>query len=553
MDQKRLLEALQSFVKGEVTIDKAVLDLHSRDASIFSVTPSVVVYPRQTEDLQRLIKFVIERKKLGENISLTGRSAGTDMSGGSLTSSIVLDFTKYFNHILETGEGYGIAEPGVYYRDFEKATMEKGYLMPSYPASRELCAIGGIVNNNSGGEKTLTYGKTEKYVAEVTLVLSNGDVETFKPLSKEELEAKIAEGTFASSIYKNIFELIQKNQDLIEKAKPQVSKNSAGYYIWNVYNKETGVFDIPKLICGSQGTLGLMTKVKFNLVKPRTHSRMLVIFLKDLKPLGEVVNHVLQYKPESFESYDDHTFKIALKFFPQIAKSMKGNMLTLGLQFLPEFWMALSGGIPKLILMAEFTGDTEEEVDAELNKAYESIKALNLQARKITTAKEAKKYWTFRRESFNLLRSNMKGLRTAPFIDDFVVRPEFLPEFLPKLDAILGKYDLIYTIAGHVGDGNFHIIPLMDLTLTQTKKTIEALSKKVYALVAEYHGSITGEHNDGLIRTPFLSTMYSEEIIKIFEEIKTIFDPLGIFNPGKKVHGDLKYSFAHIDSGPKTS
>ncbi|MDO8590569.1 MAG: FAD-linked oxidase C-terminal domain-containing protein, partial [bacterium] len=179
--------------------------------------------------------------------------------------------------------------------------------------------------------------------------------------------------------------------------------------------------------------------------------------------------------------------------------------------------------------------------------AKESLLPFHLKTKIAKNEAEVKKYWTFRRESFNLLRQHMKNLRTAPFIDDFVVRPEFLPEFLPKLNVILSKYQITYTVAGHVGDGNFHIIPLMDLKKPESVEIIKELSDKVYRLVLDFKGSISGEHNDGLIRSSYLPMMYEPEIIKLFEETKKIFDPLNIFNPGKKVGAERKYAWDHVN------
>ncbi len=146
-----------------------------------------------------------------------------------------------------------------------------------------------------------------------------------------------------------------------------------------------------------------------------------------------------------------------------------------------------------------------------------------------------------------MLRHHVKTLRTAPFIDDFVVPPQCLPEFLPKLYSILDGYHITYTVAGHVGDGNFHIIPLMDLKKAESIKAINELMVKVNALVIEYKGSITGEHNDGIVRTPYVEHMYGSEVYKLFEETKKIFDPENIFNPGKKVGGDWNYAISHLD------
>jgi FAD/FMN-containing dehydrogenase len=228
---------------------------------------------------------------------------------------------------------------------------------------------------------------------------------------------------------------------------------------------------------------------------------------------------------------------------------MKAGIVSLALQFLPEAWMALTGGVPKLILMVEFRSHSQRE-------AYEAAERLAAEVRankdkvKVRVARDeraARKYWTVRHESFNLLRKKIRGLRTAPFIDDFVVSPLKLPDFLPKLEAILQKYDLTYTIAGHVGDGNFHIIPLVDPKKPETAKIIDELSHKVYDLVAQFKGSISGEHNDGLIRTPYVEQMFGHDMYALFYQVNQIFDPLDIFNPGKKVGTTFSDAFAHLD------
>jgi FAD/FMN-containing dehydrogenase len=155
---------LQKKLHGEVMADDATLDTYSRDASLFEVRPAAVVFPRDSADVQALVTYVGEHKESDQSISLTARSAGTDMSGGPLNESIIMDFTKYMNHIISVDDEKGIAEPGVYYRDFEAATLKRNRIMPAYTASKGINAIGGIVGNNSGGEKSIKYGKTERYV-----------------------------------------------------------------------------------------------------------------------------------------------------------------------------------------------------------------------------------------------------------------------------------------------------------------------------------------------------------------------------------------------------
>lgn len=222
------------------------------------------------------------------------------------------------------------------------------------------------------------------------------------------------------------------------------------------------------------------------------------------------------------------------------------GIIQTGFQFLPEFLMVLVGGIPKLILQVDFTGDELEELKQKIAALREKLKPFGSKTRVAVEDRE-QKYWLIRRESFNLLRKKIHDKHTAPFIDDLVVEPKHLPEFLPKLDAILKQYPtLILTVAGHVGDGNFHIIPLMDITRESERHIIPKLGKEVYDLVMRYRGSITGEHNDGLIRTPYLEQMYGAKIVALFAKVKEIFDPDNIFNPRKKVGGTLEFAMSHI-------
>lgn len=538
---------LEGLVSGDVSMLEADRERVARDTSLFYVKPEIVIYPKDSSDISSILSYVNEKKKKGVDIAVSIRSAGTCMTGGPLCQSIVIDTTRYMNHIKNASHQSATAEPGVYYRDFEKETLKYGWLMPSYPASRELAAIGGIVSNNSGGEKSLTYGKTEKYVKSLEVVYANGEIDTVVSLSKEELEKKMTEESESGRIHREIYNLIVENYEDIKSAKPSVSKNSSGYYLWNVYDKDTGVFDLTKIIVGSQGTLTAVTAATIVGVKPKRHSRMLVMFVKSTKDLGQIIPKLLKHKPETIESYDDHTFKIAIRFFKDIALRMGGDMFTLGWQFLPEFWMVLTGGVPKIILMAEFAGESEADVESQIQSAYEDMKKFNLPIKRTKTAFESKKYWTFRRESFNLLRTRMEGYRTAPTIDDIIVHPYDLPEFLPKLEDIFSKYDLIYTIAGHMGDANFHIIPLVNIHKEGIVEVLHKLMDEVYDLVLSYNGSISAEHNDGLIRTQYLSKMFSPKTISLFEEVKKIFDPHGILNPMKKVHPNKDFVWRHID------
>lgn len=529
---------LKTQLHGDVDTTPETLEKYSEDTSIFHIKPTAVVSPKNVDDLKKLLALANESDG---KISLTARAAGTDMSGGPLTSSIVVDFLKYFNQIKFVDAEKAVAEPGVFYRDFDKETLKHGVILPSYTSSRELNTVGGMVANNSAGEKSLTYGKTDRYVAGLKVVLSDGNEYEFKKLSRAEWEEKCTLAGFEGDLYRGLNRLLLDNQELLKREKPIVSKNSAGYAVWDIYNEAEDSFDLTKLFTGSQGTLGLITEVTFSLIKPKNNTRMMVMFLraKHLERLGEIINEVLAEKPESFESYDDKTFNVMLRVLPQLIKRLGGNVFKIAKDFLPEIKMIVTGGIPKLVLMAEFAADTDEEAFLQADRAAKALKhKFGITTRVTKSQEEGEKFWLIRRESFNLLRENVRGKHTAPFIDDLSVAPQYLPAFIPELYAILNEYDLVYTVAGHVGDGNFHIIPLMDFSRPDFVEIIDELSKRVYTLVTEYRGSITGEHNDGLIRTPYLSLMFSKEMLNIFTEIKDIFDPKRIFNPHKKVDPD---------------
>ena len=564
MIDSSIVKELKKVFKGDIWADAKTLDTYSRDTSLFEIKPQLVVAPKDVNDVKELVQFAKEHK-----VSLTGRSGGTGMDGGALTESIVVSFAHYLNRIKEVVEedlgediaGYATVEPGCFYRDFEKATLAKNLLMPSYPASREICAVGGMFANNAGGELTLQYGKTENYIKQVKVVLYDGNEYVIKPLEKVELDEKLMQKDFEGDLYRSIYKLITENKALLKEAKPRVSKNSAGYYLWNVWDAEKEMFDLTKLFVGSQGTLGLVTEITYKLVRPQKHSQMVIFYLDDLDRLGDMVQTVLKHNPTTFESYDDKTMKLAMKFFWEFIKRLGvKNIFTIIKNSIPEGLSILKHGIPKLVLQITFDGDEPHVLREKALAMAQDVSVYHPRyAEVIKDPKEAEEYWLIRRESFNLLRHKVKGKKTAPFIDDIVVPVEELPVFLPKLNKILDQYNdyMIHNIAGHIGNGNFHIIPLMDLRNAKARAIIPEVAQRVYDLVLTHHGSTTGEHNDGVIRTPFVKQQFGEKVYKLFEQTKKIFDPTNIFNPGKKVEapkvsqgepraGTIEYAVEHM-------
>jgi FAD/FMN-containing dehydrogenase len=539
--------------EGDIDDSEATRQLFSHDASLFELVPQVVVSPKNGADVERLVAAVNECRGQIPGLSLTGRGAGTDMSGGAINDSVIVNFRKYFIKVEAVSAVAAHVQPGVLYKDFEIETLKKKALMPTYPASRDLASVGGLVNNNSGGEKSLEFGKTQNFVSELKVVFSDGVERSVKPLTKPELDKKMKQKDFEGGVYRKLFHLLDDNYDLIKKARPNVSKNSAGYYLWDVWDRERGIFDLTQLICGAQGTLGLVTDIRFKLVPARPHSGLLVLFLHDIDDLGELIPKVLAAKPATFESFDDATMFLGIKFMPSFHKMLGWfGVVKLLVSFIPtSLNIHVWRGIPKLILMIEFNGETEDEVRQKVKALHREL-AQHRARYEINgfeedpTEGKSQKFWLMRRYSFQLLRSKVKDKHTAPFIDDFIVRPEYLTTFLPQLRRIIKKYNLFSTIAGHMGDGNFHVIPLMKIEEPSERAKLEPAMKEVNKLVLKYKGSLTAEHNDGMIRGPWLTQMYGPRIVDLFRQAKHIMDPADIFNPHKKTDADWDYSIGHI-------
>lgn len=560
----KIILDIEKLIAGDVVYDNASIKKYSTDASLFTVRPQIIIFPKDQHDITQVVKYVNNLKiqtpgGLYDQLSITARAAGTCMSGGSLNDSIIVDVTKYMHKIFVknfvTENKFIECEPGVYFRNLETFLNRSNLMYPPYPASKDLCCVGGIVANNSAGEKSLLYGQAKDWVKEIEMVLEDGTIHNFKKIGFEDISnlaspvnrGETKQHKIVQNIYKQIINLIEPNRDVIEKNKPITSKNSSGYNLWDVIDWDEETVDMCKLICGSQGTFGIITKVKLRVIEKKKYSKMLTVLMPDLNNLVPMVEEIMKYKPEAIETFDDHTFKIAIRFLPSIIWKLKGSLFQLTASFIPEAWMALTGGIPKLILMAEFTGKTQEEADEKAKIALKNVQQFKYKSRITKNEIDLQKYWLFRRESFNLLRSKLRGFRTAPFVEDIIVPIASMREFIPQMENILNKYKYTYTIAGHAGNGNFHIIPLMKMNSQAEIEDIKKTNQEVFSLVQKYHGSISAEHNDGLVRTPYLHFMFDDEMLNLFVETKNIFDPLNIFNPGKKVGGSISDNYKKIE------
>jgi len=543
-----LLDTLRTVFKGDITTKEADRLAFSRDAGIYELIPEAVLSPKNSKDIEHIVDFVNKNKLLHPTLAITPRSAGTDMSGGAIGSSLVIDMLKYFNNIEGVSGNLLHTQPGVYMRDIDPLLASHQLMLGCVPASRMLCTIGGMVGNNSGGEQSLRFGNTERWVRQLKVVLADGKEYTVKPLTIRELEKKFKENTFESNLYKQVYDLIEANYDLIKNARPKVNKNSMGYNLWSVWDRGTGIFDMTHLFTGSQGTLGVITDIVMEAVKKPLHTGLLLAYLPSTKRLGDIIPLVMQHNPSAFEGFDDITFNLGIRHFATFQKQLGTKEFLRQQASLLGSVAKFRGHIPSIVLMVEFEGETKEEVYGKIAQLHDDLLPLKLKMDIEGDEASSAPFWQIRRASLALLRNKVKDKYASPFIDDMTVQPKYLPEFVPQLRKIIRKYKLPATLAGHFGDGNFHVIPLMDISSNKDQAKLEPVMRELIPLVLKYEGTMAGEHNDGMVRGPWLPTVFGEDVYQIFKQVKQIFDPRFIFNPHKKTDATWEYSMDHIRS-----
>lgn len=539
---------LAALIKGETILDEAHRREFSRDASIYELMPSAVLQPKDAKDIEKIVGFTAKHKAAYPSLAITPRSAGTDMSGAAIGSSLVLDMTKYFNKIKAVEGSVLHTHPGVYMRDIDPYLAAHELMLGCVPASRRLCTIGGMVGNNAGGEQSLRYGNTERWVRELNVVLADGKSYTIKPITKKELDKKMKEATFEGRLYKQVYELIEQHYDLVKNARPKVNKNSMGYSLWDVWDRGTGIFDMTHLFSGGQGTLGIITDIKIEAVQKPKHTGLLLAYLTSPKMLGHIIPAVMKHNPATFEGFDDITFNLGVKYFSTFKKQLGMKEWLRQQTWLLRSVARFKGHLPNIVLMIEFEGETKAEVYKKIGKLHDDLKRYKLKMDIEDDEQASAPFWQIRRASLALLRNRVKDKYASPFIDDMTVQPKYLPEFLPKVRRVVRKYDLPATLAGHFGDGNFHIIPLMDIENPKDQAKLEPVMRELIPIVLSYGGTMAGEHNDGMVRGPWLPAIFGDEMYQIFKHVKEIFDPQYIFNPHKKTDASWDYSMDHIRS-----
>ena len=454
--------------------------------------------------------------------------------------------TPHFNKIEALRSNVLQVQPGVFIRDIDPVLLKKDLQLGCIPASRALCTIGGIVGNNAGGEQSLRYGNADRSVRELDVVLADGNTYTVKPLNKKQLDRKMAEKTYEGDLYRRVYSLIEKNYDIVRNARPRVNKNSMGYNVWSVWDRDTGIFDMTQLFTGSQGTLGVITDIKIAAVPKAPHSGLLLAYLPSIKHLGDIIDAVMEHNPATFEGFDDITFNLGIKYFKTFRKQLGTKEYLRQQAQLTKSVAKFKGHLPNILLMIEFDGETHQEVLNKISNLHDDLKKYKIRMDIESDEKSSAPFWQIRRAALALLRNQISGRYASPFIDDMTVQPKHLPKFIPELRKVIRKYKLPATIQGHFGDGNFHIIPLMDITGTKDQAKLEPVMRELIPIVLKYGGTMAGEHNDGMVRGSWLPAVFGQDIYNVFREVKEIFDPNYIFNPHKKTDASWEFSMSHV-------
>ncbi len=491
------------------------------DCSIFSVAPSIVVYPRNENDVRKTTRFCWQLAERGRIIPITPRGWGTDLSGGAVGDGIVVVFPAHMNRIISLDQKTGVVvvEPGLNYGRLQQTLQTHERFLPPYPASVEFSTIGGAVGNNAAGEKSVKYGVTKDYVKSLRVVLSNGEVIETRRITRRELSKKLGLTTFEGEIYRSLDKLIEENRSTIDKTLRQTTKNAAGYNIWDVKRKD-GSFDLTPLFVGAQGTLGVVTEITS---ETEPYNPETVVFAAFFDSLQATCNAVLELKslahmPSAIEFVDGKLLKIVNQLNPNQLKNI-----------LPET-------LPTAALVVELDDMTDRRRKKNIKRIRNVLEKHAQDFREESSPAEQAELWKIRHASASMISYSEGQSKSIPIIEDGIVPVEKLHDFIEGIYKLFRTLKLDVALWGHAGDGNLHVQPFLDISQLGDRQKAFKLMDEFYKLVISLGGSTTAQHNEGRLRSSYLAKMYGDDVYELFRSIKQIFDPYGILNPGVKIN-----------------
>ncbi|HEU5186912.1 MAG TPA: FAD-binding oxidoreductase [Candidatus Saccharimonadales bacterium] len=538
---------LQEHIVGEVLAARDVRKYFSTDGGVFEVMPSLVVYPKNTQDVRKVARFSWQLAEKGHVLPITARGRGSDQGGAAIGKGVVMVFPAHMNRLMELDPKRRLArvQPGMNFRAFQESMHSHGLFLPPYPSSIDYATLGGAIANNTAGEKTVKYGAMRQYVDNLEVVLANGEVMQTGRINKKELEKRKGYTSFEGEIYRQIDGIITDNWELIQQhaAAPHVSKNAAGYALGQVKTKD-GSFDLTPLFVGSQGTLGVVTEAILRLEPYSPKTTLFKINLADLEQAAGVVQNIMQLQPSALEMVDSNLLEFLAKVSPNRLKGLVD----------PPY--------PSLVLLAEFDDVSERHQFKKAKKVEKWLTQQQVQFVATQDYEEQQRLWAIRHSAAAVIWHVEGNKKALPIIEDGVVPREKFGEFVKAVYALFEKHGLQVAIWGHAGDANLHLQPFLDLSTLGDRQKVFKIMEDYYSMVLAMGGSTCGEHNDGRLRAPFLPRVYGPEMYEVFRQVKHAFDPYNILNPGVKIDVTLKdlvpilrheYSMEHLaDHLPRT-
>jgi FAD/FMN-containing dehydrogenase/Fe-S oxidoreductase len=547
------LRILAANIDGDVFHDLPSRLMYATDASVYREIPYAVVRPRHEKDIRNLVIFAAENR-----IPLIPRGAGTSLAGQVVGNGIIVDISRYMNQILEFNrkERWVRVQPGVVLDELNLFLEPQGLFFGPETSTSNRCMVGGMVGNNSAGSHSLIYGTTRDHVISLRTVLSDSSIAEFRPLTSDEFNSKCIERTYEGTLYQNIKEILsdRTNTDHIrsEFPHPDVKRRNTGYALDVLldsapFSEYTGKdnasrpFNFCRMLAGSEGTLAFITEIKLNLVPLPPPEKALICV--HLNTVTEAVRANL----------------IALEFSPDAVELMDKTLLDCTLENISQrrnrFFI---DGDPGAILIIEFARNTKDEIMEIKGKIEKELRKNNLgYSFPIIFGKDINRVWELRKAGLGVL-SNIPGdAKPVAFIEDASVNVRNLEKYLKDLKEVFDELQLSCVYYAHISVGEIHLRPVLNLKDPEHVRKFRILGEKNAQLVRKYRGSLSGEHGDGRARSEFIPVVIGDFNYSLLKKIKSVWDPQGIFNPGKIVDPfpmdkSLRYEPGQMTREPET-
>jgi len=499
---------------GDVEVGRYRRLLYATDASIYEMEPVAVVYPRSTADVQHVMRVAG-----AHGVPVLPRGGGTSLSGQGVNHAIVLDFTLHMAGVLGIDAEGGTArvQPGVVLSELNKALRPHGLQYPIDPSTANRATIGGGVGNNSCGAHSAAYGKTVDNVVALEVVLSDGSAAALEALNEDEAAERGAREGLEGDIYRGVRAIAREHRAEVEKRFPKILRRVSGYNLDEV--AEEGPLNLAKLVVGSEGTLATVTEATVRVVPIPPVKMLTALHFGTVVEAAAATVRANAHGPSAVELVDDTIIERCRE--------------SAGFRGLVEF----VEGEPGALLLVEFAGERSEEVEAKIEGLRADILGdggayAGVVARE---AAEQQRMWRMREAGLGLLMSLRGDAKPASFVEDTAVAPERLAEYVARFDALVRARGLRPAYYGHASVGCLHIRPVVDLKDAEGLANAEGLAEEIADLVLEFGGSLSGEHGDGIVRGVFTERMFGPELTRAFRELKALWDPQGLLNPGKIV------------------